>query len=265
MPKLDTNAGLVPGSLSPDEQVTAYLRRYLPDFYFVNAPISRMRRHRAILQALPGSPSGVIAEFHWAPGASFSELVLCARDEVQPGLLAQVAGTLVALGVGVHTAWIHSLDEPFHETGTVVLDTLLLSETLLGRGRPLSDKKQKLVSQTLTRVLNHEESVAQLLERAPRSRQKAAHAPLHVSDLSATRAGDYTLFKLRALHSSGALSRITRSLAQMKIAVAHAQINTFEREVDDVFFVTNANGSPLDDTNTSQILDQLRDELSRGD
>ena len=265
MPKHDTYMGLVPGALSPDEQVTTFLRRYLPDFYFVNSPISRMRRHREILLALPQMPLGVIAQFHRAPGASFSELVLCARDEDQPGLLSHVAGTLVALGVGVHTAWIHSLDDPFGGEGTVVLDTLLLSETLLGRARPLSAKTQKTVSQTLTDILNHNQDVTQLLERASRTRQKAAHAPIQVSDLSATRAGNYTLFKLRALHSSGALSRITRSLAQMKIAVAHAQINTFEREVDDVFFVTDANGLPFDDENTAHILAQLRDELSRGD
>ncbi len=261
----NTDVGLVPGSPTPDEQVTTYLRRYLPDFYFVNAPLSRMRRHMAILQALPGESSGVIVEFHHAPGASFSELVLCARDEDQPGLLARVAGTLVALGVGVQTAWIHSLKNPFDERGTVVLDTLLLSETPLGRSRSLSAKTQKTLSQTLTRVLNHEQSVEQLLEFAPRKRQKAARAPLQVSDLSATRAGDYTLFKLRALHSNGALSRITRALAQMQIGVAHAQINTFEREVDDVFFVTDARGLAFSSQEAAQILERLREELSRSE
>ena len=262
MPTHDAEVGLVPGWTAPDEMVTTYLRRYLPDFYFVNAPMSRMRRHMAILQALPHTPSGVIAEFYRAPGASFSELILCARDQEQPGLLARVAATLVALGIGVQTAWIHSLDNPFGEGGTVVLDTLLLSETLLGRGRALGAKSQKTLSQTLTEVLNQRQDVAHLLADAPRARQKAASAPLQVSDLSATRAGDYTLLKLRALHSSGALSRITSALARMNISIAHAQINTFEREVDDVFFATDAHGVPFPDDETARLLEQLRAELS---
>lgn len=265
MPKHDTDLGLVPGFPAPDEVVTTYLRRFLPDFYFVNAPITRMRRHMAILKSLPDEPSGVVAQFYRAPGASFSELVLCARDEEQPGLLSQVAGTLVALGIGVQTAWIHSLDDPFDEGGTVVLDTLLLSEALLGHSRALGAKTQKTLSQTLTRVLNYEQTVEELLERAPRQRQRAAVAPLLVSDLVATRAGDYTLFKLRALHSSGALSRVTRALARMKIGVAHAQINTFEREVDDVFFVTDERGLPLSDDEAARILKRLREELSRSE
>lgn len=265
MPAHDTDAGLIPGSPAPDEQVTAYLRRYLPDFYFVNAPLSRMRRHMAILQALPLSPSGVIVEFYRAPRASFTELVLCARDEAQPGLLSKVAGTLVAMGVGVHTAWIHSLEDPFGSGGTIVLDTLILSESLLGRSRALSAKTQKNLTQTLTQVLSHQLSPEQLLERAPRARQRAASAPTEVSELVVTQAAEYTLFKLRAHKSNGALNRITRTLAQMQIGVAHAQINTFEKQVDDVFFVTDIRGQPFNDEEANQLCHRLRDALSQSE
>ncbi|RYX86766.1 hypothetical protein EON83_00875 [bacterium] len=261
----DNDAGLTPGSAMPDEQVTTYLRRYLPDFYFVNTPLSRMRRHMAILQELPQAPSGVIVSFYRAPRASFTELVLCARDDAQPGLLSQVAGTLVALGVGVQTAWVHSLEDPSGTSGTIVLDTLFLSESLLGRSRALSSKTQKNLSQTLTQVLNHEQKVAELLRRAPRSRQRAAIAPIEISGMAVARAGDYTLFKLRAHQSTGALSRITRSLAQMQIGVAHAQINTVEREVDDVFFVTDVYGRPFEDEEANELLYRLRDALSRSE
>lgn len=262
MPTHDIDAGLIPGSLAPDEQITAYLRRYLPDFYFVNTSLSRMRRHVTVLQALPQTPLGVVVDFYRAPGASFSELVLCARDEEQPGLLSQVAGTLTALGVRVHTAWIHSLVDPYCEGGTIVLDTLIISEQLLGRPRALNAKTQKNLSQILTRVLNHELNSEELLQRAGRSRQKSARASLQVHDLSVERAGEYTLFKLHAQQSSGALSRITQSLAKMRISVAHAQINTYEREVDDVFFVTNAQGQPYEDEEANALLEQLRVELS---
>jgi UTP:GlnB (protein PII) uridylyltransferase len=83
--------------------------------------------------------------------------------------------------------------------------------------------------------------------------------------LVVTQAGEYTLFKLRAHKSNGALNRITRTLAQMQIGVAHAQINTFEQEVDDVFFVTDVHGHPFDDEEATRLSHRLRDALSQSE
>lgn len=255
-----------------DEEVIAFLRRFLPDFYFVNAPLSRMKRHIALMNALPDAPSGVVIEFHRAPGASFSELVLCARDPGQPGLLSNIAAALAAAGVSVHTAWIHSLDapttsgQPNSNGERIALDTFILGESTWGRSRALSAKTQKAFSQTLSGVLRGEQSADELLFGAGRARQKAARAPLRVSDASSTRVGEFSIFKLRAHDSSGVFFRITRALARHNVHIEHAQINTFEHEADDVFFVLDARTrQPFSDEDAAAILGQLRDELSQNE
>lgn len=249
-----------------DEEVVAFLRHYLPDFYFVNAPLSRMKRHMALLDALPDARASVVIEFHRAPGASFSELVLCVRDPSQPGLLSNIAAALAAAGVSVHTAWIHSLDAPTGGGERIALDTFILGENGWGRSRALSAKTQKAFSESLSSVLRGEQSADELLHQAGRARQKAARAPLRVSDASATRAGEFSLFKLRAHDSSGVFFRITRALARQNVHIEHAQINTFEHEADDVFFVLDARTrQPFPDEDAAHILERLRDELGRSE
>ncbi len=256
----------IPMVTMSDEEVVAFLRRCLPDFYFVNAPLSRMKRHVALLNALPDARAGVAIEFHRAPGASFSELVLCARDPSQPGLLSNIAAVLAATGISVHTAWIHSLDAPAGGNERIALDTFILGENLWGRSRALSARVQRAFSESLSSVLRGEQSADELLRQSGRTRQKAARAPLRVSDASSTRVGEFSLFKLRAHDSSGVFFRITRALARQGVHIEHAQINTFEHEADDVFFVLDARTrQPFSDEDATRILEQLCDDLSQSE
>lgn len=252
MPKLDLEHGLAPGAAPPDELVQAFFRRFLPDFYFVNAPLSRMRRHLELLRALPQRP--VIADFHRPPGAGFTELTLCAHDDAQPGLLCKVVGTLAALKLDVHTAWIHTLSDPNDPLSgrRVVLDTLILSEKSLGRARPLSNKTQTHAAQLLAQVLN------QALESDAAPRTAPRTAPLPVRELSAVRDGPWTRLTLRAADDAGLLFRVTRALAELELDVAHAQINTFETGADDIFFVRGLDGKALPDAQIAPLLERLR-------
>jgi len=254
MPKLDIEDGLAPGIGPSDEQVHAYFRRYLPDLYFVNTPLSRMRRHLNLLGNLSHRP--VQIDFFRPPGAQFTELVLCAYDDILPGLLSKVAGTLAALKIEVHTAWIHTLADPFapETDARVVLDTLIVSEPYFRRTRAITPKTQKHITATLSEVLKGEIDVPTLLGRT----QRRVNAPLVIHDLSATRVGPHTLIKLNAADDDGVLYRVTRGLAHLKLNVAHAQINTFEKNVDDVFFVSNEKGEPLSDAEIENLLPSLR-------
>jgi UTP:GlnB (protein PII) uridylyltransferase len=71
----------------------------------------------------------------------------------------------------------------------------------------------------------------------------------------------FTLIKLRAADDNGVLYRVTRALAALDLDVAHAQINTFEKSIDDVFFVRNALGSVLSEEEAANTLTRLRDSL----
>ncbi len=257
MPTFDLEHGFAPGLATPDEVVHAFFRAFLPDFYFVNAPISRMRRHLQLIRRLNETP--FILDFHRPAGAQFTELTLCAHDDAQPGLLSKVAGTLAHLKISVHTAWIHTLIDPHAvESGRrIVLDTLILSEPFLGRSRPLSAKSQAQVTQTLTSILNENMSLSNVfckgLKRA---------APLVVEELSASQNGDGScLITLRAGDNLAVLYRITRALAALELDIAHAQINTHEKTVDDVFFVSKAGGASLENAEIPPLLVKLRETL----
>jgi UTP:GlnB (protein PII) uridylyltransferase len=258
MPKLDIAEGLAPGIGPSDEQIHAYFRRYLPDFYFVNTPLSRMRRHLALLGNL--AQRHVQIDYFQPQGAQFTELVLCAYDDALPGLLSKVAGTLAALKIEVHTAWIHTLADPFapESEGRVVLDTLIVSEPYFRRTRAITPKTQKHIAATLAEVLKGESDVPTLLAKTHRR----MNAPLLIHDLMATRVGAHTLIKLNAADDEGILYRVTRGLTHLKLNIAHAQINTFDKNVDDVFFVSNDKGEPLSDVEIDNLLPALRNALS---
>ena len=242
----------MPEDGAQDEQISAFFRLFLPDFYFVNTPLSRMRRQLQLLRALPAQPLQI--EFHCPRGAQFTELMLCGTDQAQPGLLAQVAGALSTLGINVHTAWIHTLCDPHsggETAGDVVLNTLILSENYFRRTRPLTQRSCEAVEAALRAII-----------AADSPALPAATAPMQLHELSVTPAGRYALIKVSAPNDSGALHRVAGAIAQLGLDVAHAQINTFENTVADTFFVTEADGSPLQIGRESALADQLRALLS---
>ncbi|PQV63835.1 hypothetical protein B1R32_10839 [Abditibacterium utsteinense] len=257
MSTLDLKHGFSPGEDTPDDVVQAFFRAFLPDFYFVNAPISRMRRHLQLVRRLPATP--LILDFHRSAGAQFTELTLCAHDDAEPGLLAKVAGTLAHLKINVHTAWIHTLRDPHAvESGRrIVLDTLILSESRFGRSRPLSSKTQSRIADTMTPILSAQSSIATLLFKTLKR-----CTPLEIEDLSALPSSDgLCLITLRAGDDLAVLYRVTRALAALEIDIAHAQINTHEKTIDDVFFVCRAGGVPLENTEIPSLLFALRETL----
>lgn len=242
----------MPEDGAQDEQISAFFRRFLPDFYFVNTPLSRMRRHLQLLRALPENPLQI--EFHCPRGAQFTELMLCGTDQAQPGLLAQVAGALATLGINVHTAWIHTLRDPHacdEAASEVVLNTLILSENYFRRTRPLTQRSCEAVAAALRAIIAAETSAMTL-----------TLTPMQLHELTVTPAGRYTLIKVSAPNDSGALHCVAGAIAHLGLDVAHAQINTFEHTVADTFFVTNANGEPLEVAASAPVAQQLRALLS---
>lgn len=257
MPTSHFEHDLAPGIGPPDEVVTAFFRAFLPDFYFVNTPISRMRRHLQLIRDLPESP--LIIDFQRPAGAHFTELTLCASDDALPGLLSKVAGALSALNIDIHTAWIHTLRDPHAvESGRrVVLDTLILSESRRGAARPLSSQTQERIRETLTPVLSGQISVIQLLSKDLRRVNSLA-----IEDISALPNADGTWqITLRAADAEAVLFRITRVFASLGLDIAHAQINTFESCVDDVFFVSKSGGAPIGAEEIPALLELLRRAL----
>ena len=241
----------MPDAGAPDEQVSAFLRRLLPDFYFINTPLSRMRRHLQLLRALPEKPLQI--ELLCPPGAQFTELTLCGYEPTQPGLLARIAGVLATQGINVHTAWIHTLaDSQFSPSSVtpVVLDTFIISENSFRRTRPLANKSCAVLKKALRAVIE---------EQKPPT--KPPVSTLQLDEIAVTTTDFYTLIKISAPNESRILFTVSQAVSQLDLNIAHAQINTFENSVADTFFVTNATGQPLSAAQDSHVAAQLRELL----
>ena len=242
-----------PDADAPDEQVSAFLRRLLPDFYFVNTPLSRMRRHLQLLRDLPAKPLQI--ELICPPGAQFTELTLCGYQPARPGLLARIADVLAARSVNVHTAWIHTLVEPNWPAASalpIVLDTFIISETSFRRTRPLAHNSSLALSRSLRQTIASQNFPT-----------KTQISPLQLDEISVTKAGIYTVIKISAPDESRVLFTVAQAMAQLDLNIAHAQINTFENAVADTFFVTDATtGQPLSAAQDSHVAAHLRALLS---
>lgn len=244
-----------------DVHIEAALRRIMPDLYFINASGAQRRSHLQLLARLSGEQ--LILDFQERPGTPLTELTICAYDDAEPGLLSKVCGTLAALRLNIQTAFIYTVQSPAANPSDdsesapphrwVVLDTLLLSEPYRGRTRALSRGTVQSVSDELTRILQGEVTVTQLLTQMHRR----PYPPLHVHDIVAT-PGHPTGLTLRAEDHPGVLYRTTVGLASLGLNIQVAQINTNLGIVDDIFFVTGVNGEPLSATATQEIAPQLR-------
>jgi UTP:GlnB (protein PII) uridylyltransferase len=250
------------------------LRPVMPDFYFVNTPTAHMQRHLELLMQL--QHGDVTLDFHRHPGARLTELTLCAFDEARPGLLAKVCGTLTALGIEVRTALIYTLrsletsdahgDANLVPRRWVALDTLLLSDPYHGRERALTAKSIERTRTSLTRVIQGEISVSQLLTKMRRH----LHAPVNIYDLKIVNRdmgptlGICTAISLRSADMTGLLYRTTGALAALDLNIQVAQINSENGVAEDQFFVTDARRVALPDNALESLATRLRAMLQSG-
>jgi UTP:GlnB (protein PII) uridylyltransferase len=244
--------------MTNDRALTAALRRVMPEMYFVNTPITRMRRHYELLTQL-GS-AGSTLELQPQIGAPLSEMNFAAYDDSEPGLLAKLCGTLSALQLSIHTAFIYTFRDEESTFGLdpqrwVALDTFLISENYRGFDRTPTAPTEKKLRQELARVLLNETTVAQLLSKA----RRRPFAPLNIYEIAMeNRDASLTRLTLHAEDNPGVLYRSTAALAHLNLHIRVAQISTRDEAADDIFFITDAQGTQLPDAQLSSIAVNLR-------
>lgn len=252
--------------------VTAVLRRIMPDLYFVNTPVTQMRLHLKLLTQLPGE--GLVLDFQRLAGGPVTQFTVCAYDDAQPGLLAKVCGTLAALRVNIQTAFVYSLRLPKDEDQLLsarsrrapdgrraVLDTLLVDEPYGRRQRALTNTTMRQVREELARVLGGELTVDQLLER----KLRRPYPPLRLDQVSVrnNELRGQTVIRLRGRDEPGVLYRTATALAALGLDIAVAQIDTADSAVEDIFYVTDANGQALPETELRALGRSLRLALAQ--
>jgi UTP:GlnB (protein PII) uridylyltransferase len=250
--------------MTNDRTLTDALRRVMPEMYFVNTPITRMRRHVEILQQL--GRNGSTLELHPQIGAPLSEMTFVAYDDSEPGLLAKLCGTLSGQQLSIHTAFIYTFRDTQSTFGLdpnrwVALDTFLVSENYRGLDRTPTAHSEKKLRQDLARVLLNEITIAQLLSKA----RRRPFAPLNIYEIAVeNRDPELTRITLRAEDNPGVLYHSTAALAHLGLNVRVAQISTRDEAANDVFFVTDEHGQQLPMHQLTPLATNLRTMLQDG-
>ena len=224
----------------PDDQFTAWATG-LPDRYFAQTSSSLIARHAELSRArAPGEVAVDAAHHSTAARTGWSELSVIADDT--PGLLARIAGALVASKIDVMSAQIAGR----MEGGRVeAIDVFLVRDRL---GRPLTDDKVAAVQQDLTRLVRGELSVAALLDaRRERSQLKARKTPDVATEvrIDAEVSADYTVVDVYTHDRPGVLFTITHTLSSLGLDIGLSKVATEAERVADIFYVRHSDGRKL--------------------
>jgi [protein-PII] uridylyltransferase len=181
------------------------------------------------------------------PRKQVTDLVVCAADA--PGLLAKIAGVLLANRIDVLDAQINS-----RATGEV-LDVFTTRDRY---GRPITDEKRwQRVEQDLKAVLTSEVSVELLIEQRkdksglPERVTPAVRTEIEVdNEISA----DFSVVDVYTQDRLGVLYAITRTLSSLKLDIQLSKVATEADRVADVFYVREEGGGKL----TVDRVDELK-------
>ncbi len=233
-----------------DEEIRLFCEA-MPPGYLLSTPLKTIAIHCRIVQYVrrTGKP---IVEVLQEPDSGFTEIVVCAPDAPQPGMLSQIAGTLFACDVDIRNAKVFTLpgDPP------LVLDTLWVTSD----GRPLSEAKTRRVRETLLSVLKGEEPLAKVLERF----SKPLVVPVQVryvamrNDISET----HTVVHIIARDRKGLLFRLTSEIAALGLDIQTAKIVTWADIAEDAFYVIRKGAGKLPDHELPELTAKLRERLS---
>jgi [protein-PII] uridylyltransferase len=182
---------------------------------------------------------------------SVSELTVCADDA--PGLLAKIAGVLLANRVDILSATITSRRR---EDGTSeALDVFVTRDRY---GRAITDARRwARVEEDLGKVIAARQSVESLIaERRERSSLPERVVPAVRTEIECDNqvSADFSVLDVFTQDRLGVLYTITRTLADLHLDIHLSKVATEASRVADVFYVREEAGGKL----TSDRVDEVK-------
>lgn len=229
------------GEAAAEKQMSALLSDYLSeisDEELLGKTVAQTLADLEMLQRLDREP----LQFRLVNprGRPFSQLTVCTHDIDQPGLFSRITGVLVAHSLDIKAAQIRTRNG-------VVLDTLQLTT---GDGERLTQKGVKTrLLEDLRAVLEGRARVSDLVK----ARERSSYVNPHVRHMDAhvtvdTRvASSATVLFLNAEDRPGLLHDVVTALANLRLYIRGAKIDTQAERVVDSFFVTDIFGHKVTD------------------
>ena len=226
------------------EQINSVCDRVPGDYFLRHHPLE-IRWHVNAILSNPDAPRlvSIRQSAHTA-----NTKVFVYGDEVAHAF-SQVTGTLGSLGLSIVNA------EIFTTSDHKIMDTFIIQD----------HNNQAVTDSTIIAEIEHRLLAAlqadsiyegQANTRKPRQ-LKAFDHPTEVQ-FEQDYLNSRTVMEISALDMPGLLSVIANVIAEMDINITHAKISTLGEKIDDIFYLTSADGKPIAD---QKILEQLRENL----
>ncbi len=171
------------------------------------------------------------------------------HTRARPGLFSSVTASLDRLGLSIVEARISA------SQGGYTMDTYTILEY---DGGHIDDpgrlhEIRRLLGDTL-----RQDSLPAMRRRRDANRQVEHFSIPTTLDFSQDEANRHTIMEIQTTDRPGLLSRIAYVLMDCGISLKNAKISTFGAQVEDVFFITDPQGQPLNDP---ALLERLRREI----
>ncbi|MDY6813956.1 MAG: [protein-PII] uridylyltransferase [Pseudomonadota bacterium] len=212
----------------------AALWAHFPDDYFLRHQPDEIAWHtRAILER-PGERPLIDTRVDEARGGN--AILILAPD--RNFLFAQVTGALARLGLTVQEARVHSTEDGWALDSYMVLDE---RSGLIREPRRLAE-----IRQALTAALQREEAEPPPVNRRRARSARCIPTPVQVRFLD-HQVDHLTPLEVIAGDRPGLLSQVGQVFQAQHIRLNAAKVATLGERAEDVFFITGADGEPLED------------------
>jgi [protein-PII] uridylyltransferase len=177
-------------------------------------------------------------------GDGFSQIMIYLKS--QESLFAATTAVLEQLNLNVLNARISTSGKAFSLSNFIVTD---------GQNRPLATdpERKRNVQKRLLEELDDPEDYPEIIKRRTPRQLKHFSFPTEVT-LSNDPLHQRTVMEVVTPDRPGLLARIGRVLLTHRVNLTNARIATLGERVEDVFFITDAQGKPLSDGQLCQNL-----------
>lgn len=236
------------------EEAIGEVWREFSDDYFLRYSAEEITWHtQAIARTSPSALPVVLVRHQ--PERGGTEVFVYAKNHL--GLFVQTASVLDQLGLTVLDARIST-----SKKDDFTLDSYSVLEA---SGEPIRDpsREQEIRLSLHQHLSNPHAGPVRVSRRIPRQHK---HFPIPTQiDFMQDLRNRRTIMELSTADRPGLLSLVGRAFTECQVQVHTAKITTFGTRVEDVFFLTNANGEPLNSEEKRLCLQQCLLKHLEGD
>jgi len=217
----------------------------IPDRYIALTSPRQIARHVELSRRRRGP---VAVETVHRLRRSMSELSVICDDA--PGLLAKVAGVLLANRIDV---WAASITTRRTETTVEAVDVFVTRDRY---GRPITDAKRwQRVEEDLVAVLRGKDIGALIEERRERSSLPERVVPRVATEIEVDNdiSKEFSVVDVYTQDRLGVLYQITRTLSELGLDIHLSKVATEGHRVGDVFYVRETHGGKLTDERVTEL------------